>query len=289
MIRRTYHIEFLSPCFCAGADQTHAELRPSAIRGQLHWWFRALGGSPTEERTVFGNVHGDAGSASTFSVRVTEDRESGEKDWQAHIPEKNPQDPRNYLIGFYAGRTGRLDSAGALPPGRKASVEFVFRKAPAAELEMALRAFFSVGALGFRATRCAGALASEEHSLSSDSWKELTVKLEKTGFTTALLSHDFAHWSSLFREAGNFLKNQLRSSRDGGLGISAGRNGSVPNALGSATPRQASALHFRPVRIDGKLRLALLEAPHEKVLGERARDAHGGRGPVIDPANLRNT
>jgi hypothetical protein len=59
-----------------------------------------------------------------------------------------------------------------------------------------------------------------------------------------------------------------------------------PNALGSAQPRQASAVHMRPVRIDGKLRLALLEAPHRRILGPDAQRAHGGRPPVLKLAGF---
>ncbi len=57
MIIKTYNIELLTPCFCAGADQTKAEIRAPSIRGQLRWWFRALGGTPQGEKEVFGGVH----------------------------------------------------------------------------------------------------------------------------------------------------------------------------------------------------------------------------------------
>lgn len=63
MIQKTYTLEFLMPCFCAGADQARAEIRAPAIRGQLRWWFRALGGSAADERTVFGGVAGTASAS----------------------------------------------------------------------------------------------------------------------------------------------------------------------------------------------------------------------------------
>jgi len=56
----TYDIELITPCFCAGADQTKAEIRVPSIRGQLRWWFRALGGTREQEKKVFGGVHGGA-------------------------------------------------------------------------------------------------------------------------------------------------------------------------------------------------------------------------------------
>gem|GEM_PF-5039651 len=160
MITRTYHIEFLTPCFCAGANQTQAELRASAIRGQLHWWFRCLGGTLDEERSIFGSVHGDQPLASTFIVRVTQQPSGGETNWHAKIPHQGTH-PIVYLLGFFCGRTGRLNPKGAIPPGSKAKIEIIFRRPPTQRLEQTLRIFFSIGALGFRTTRAAGALTSK--------------------------------------------------------------------------------------------------------------------------------
>src|SRR5664280_1027452 len=70
MKSETYNLTFLTPCFCAGADQTVAELRSSAIRGQLRWWFRALGGTPEQEGDVFGATARDEGCASLLQVRT---------------------------------------------------------------------------------------------------------------------------------------------------------------------------------------------------------------------------
>lgn len=274
-----YKIEFLTPCFCAGAKQTHAELRPSAIRGQLRWWFRCLGGSRSEEEMEFGGVHGDNPKTSIFSVRARLDPATGPQDWFTHIP-KDGMAPKTYLLGFFCGRTGRLDFTGALPPGSKATVMITFRETPSPKLEQTLRLFFSVGALGFRVTRTAGAFTTDRHQLSQSDWTGLAAELKRAGFTVELLQNEFRDWVELIHRAGSLLKDSFRSRE--GLNISAGRSGSNPNALGSADPRQASVMHFRPVRIDGKLRLALLEAPHNRILGKKALNAHGNRGPVID-------
>jgi hypothetical protein len=278
MIRRVYHIEFLTPCFCAGADQKSAELRAAAIRGQLRWWFRCLGGSPAEERTAFGGVHGDQPAASTLAVRVIRQPEGGQKDWHTKIRQQGVA-PGAYLLGFFCGRTGRLNPNGALPPGSEATVEVLFKRPPTAELELAVQVFFSIGALGFRATRGAGALTSSEHALTQESWKGLVDKLQVAGFHVALLDDNFEDWVRMLTNAEEILKNKLRGRN--GLGLSAGRNGARANALGSAKPRQASVLHLRPVRIDGKLRLVLLEAPHQRILGVEALQAHGNRGSIV--------
>jgi hypothetical protein len=283
---RPYEIEFLTPCFCGGAEQTRAELRPSAIRGQLRWWFRCLGGTPAEERTVFGGVQGDNTAASNFAVRVTRQPEGGQKDWHSDIPRQGLE-PKVYLLGFFCGRTGRLNAPnGALAPGSRAVVEVVFKRPPTPRFEQTLRVFFSIGAIGFRATRAAGALTSTQHGLTAQTWNNLAAELRSAGFDLALLNTDFGQdWLRLLGFAGGLLKDKLRGR--GGLGISAGRGGSNPNALGSAEPRQASVLHLRPVRIDGRLRLALVEAPHARILGQKARRAHGNRGPIVTLATQR--
>ena len=278
MIIRTYHIEFLTPCFCAGAEQTRAELRPAAIRGQLRWWFRCLGGSAAEERAIFGGVHGDSPAASTFTVRVRQQPVGGQGDWHTKIPQQGVE-PRAYLLGFFCGRTDRLNPKGSLAPRSRAVVEVAFKRPPTQRLEQALRVFFSIGALGFRATRAAGALASDEHPLTEAGWTALANELHSAEFDVALEPTRFNDWVQLIRFAGELLKNKLRGRA--GLGISAGRNGSNPNVLGSAKPRQASVLHLRPVRIDSCLRLAFIEAPHDRILGSPAHKAHGGRPSII--------
>lgn len=66
MERITFEVEFVTPCFLGGADNTAtAEWRAASIRGQLRWWFRAVAGagSPadlakvvTAETRLFGST-----------------------------------------------------------------------------------------------------------------------------------------------------------------------------------------------------------------------------------------
>lgn len=287
MNRKVYHIEFLTPCFCAGSEQTTAELRPPTIRGQLRWWFRALGGTSAEERIVFGGVQGKDPASSTVAVRILKQPVGGERDWHTKIPQQGIE-ARAYLLGFFCGRTHRLQGNGALAPGSRAEVEVILKRPPTPRLQQAVRVFFSIGALGFRSTRAAGALACDEHALTTPSWEALAGELHAAGFHATLVGHDFGNdWVDLIRFAGTLLKTQLRGSREG-LGIGAGRNGRQPNALGAAEPRQASVLHLRPVRIDSRLRLALIEAPHARILGQDARRAHHDRGSIIEMAKQRH-
>lgn len=268
MKTQTYHIEFLTPCFCAGYNQRQAELRATAIRGQLRWWYRALGGSAQEEYKVFGGVQGDQPIASSICIRIRERPQGGDSNWFSKIRSQGT-DPTTYLLGFFCGRTGRLVADGALKPGSQATVEVLFRRMPDKRLEDALRVFFSMGAIGFRSTRTAGAITSREMALDQSKWNSLVSLLRSAGFDVALSKESFDTWDRLVAYAGNVLKKNLRGRKDG-LGISAGKNGSKLNPLGSAEPRQASVLHLRPVRIDGKLRLALIEAPHKRILGSNA-------------------
>lgn len=72
-------LELLTPCFAGGAQpSTAAELRASSMRGQLRWWFRALGGFAClgnrsladQERAVFGSAYGRRRMASPLTIRV---------------------------------------------------------------------------------------------------------------------------------------------------------------------------------------------------------------------------
>jgi CRISPR type III-B/RAMP module RAMP protein Cmr1 len=68
-----FQIEFITPALLGGAEPHEwAELRAPSIRGQLRWWFRALGHSPDEEARIFGSVRADNGRASTVTIRVTD-------------------------------------------------------------------------------------------------------------------------------------------------------------------------------------------------------------------------
>jgi hypothetical protein len=283
MKTQSYTLEFITPCFCGGANQAVAELRASAIRGQLHWWFRTLGGTALEEREAFGHVHGTAPLTSSFIARTTVLPGHGEKGWENKIPQQGIGNT-TYLLGFFCGRTGRLRRSGALAPRSRANVILTFRRPPTEKLERAIHVFFSVGALGFRTTRAAGAFFTEEHSLTKQGWDRLRNELENAGFVVRILEEEFQNWVDVCDRAGFLLKHKLRGRKEG-LGISAGRNGTSPNALGSATPRQASIVHLRPVMIDTKMRLALLEAP-ARILGLPARTAHGNRGSILKMAKL---
>lgn len=91
MKTETFHLELITPSFCGGAEpDRQAEIRAPAIRGQLRWWFRTLGATPSEEQRIFGAVSGGTAGASRLQVRV--------RQGVAHHATKNLED--------YTGRQG---------------------------------------------------------------------------------------------------------------------------------------------------------------------------------------
>lgn len=65
----TYRLEFITPLFSRGAYEDRPEIRSASVRGQLHWWFRALENSYADEKSVFGGVYGGA-TSSKIVIRV---------------------------------------------------------------------------------------------------------------------------------------------------------------------------------------------------------------------------
>ena len=107
-MNKSMKITFITPCFNRGAFET-PEIRPASIRGQLHWWFRALGYGYEDEKAVFGGVHNGA-TASKVVVRVAE--VAGEVKDVATLPHKNesPAPKKAYAPGatFQLNVTTRL-------------------------------------------------------------------------------------------------------------------------------------------------------------------------------------
>ena len=145
---RTYRLEFITPLFSRGAYEDRPEVRPASIRGQLHWWFRALGGNATDEKAIFGGVHGGA-TASKVVVRVSS--LVGTTGSVNTLPHKNgaQASPKAaYQIGtkfdlHILSRLGGLD------------------KRLQSALDRTLETWLMLGTLGLRTTRAAGSFRWE--------------------------------------------------------------------------------------------------------------------------------
>lgn len=258
MISTSYQVEVLTPCFCAGANQSEAEIRVPSIRGQLRWWFRALGGSYDQENEVFGGVHGDGGAkASAVVVRISNYRRGPE--WQPFRVSQNA--PESYVWHYVSAssRGARWTKQGNVPPGSVFTLHIVCRRKldePLARLlDEAVESFLRFGGLGLRATRGLGAL----HCATLTVDEAALGLLSDREFRVRWVEGSFRDIRAALAEAGRLLKEDFRSRH----------KSTTESALGwsSGKARQASAVRFRVVRMgDQQLRLLIYEAPHERVL-----------------------
>ena len=176
-------ITFITPCFCRGADCSengNPEIRPASIRGQLHWWFRALGGTPHDENAIFGSVHGGA-QASKLVVRV-----------------RYPQNVVTTQSPTLPHKSGGLGAPKkAIAPGVSFDLLLATRLGGLsndleAKFTRALDAWLLMGSLGLRATRGGGNFTwSGQPSKPEEFEKALSGVVEGSQLRTALLDHTF--------------------------------------------------------------------------------------------------
>jgi CRISPR/Cas system CMR-associated protein Cmr1 (group 7 of RAMP superfamily) len=181
MIDLAYPLELITPCMAAGAEpERQAEIRGAALRGQLRWWFRALGGfqslSPwpatDQEQILFGSM-GRAerrmgklivravGQASSLRGHQTSDAES--------LGARDPGAALGYLLFPVQAPQRRAVFQRSLP---KFTLHLLWRGTPHPlpnqdDLQRDLTAlagvFGHLGSLGFRSRRVWGALAFQRH------------------------------------------------------------------------------------------------------------------------------
>jgi hypothetical protein len=232
----------------------------------MRWWFRCLGASRSQERELFGGVNqanGDEdGISSNLIVRVRLLSRGTEN--VSTLP--SGDNPLSYLF-YFAGKSNRWTKEAALPPGTRFEVHLTLRRKIGPELEtrwnQTLLCFQHVGAIGYRATRTAGAFSCETEPLTSERFTKVCSEMEENEFLTSIVPNTFGDWDELVEGAGRILKMSLRKGRSANkVKCSLGYTGSKE--------RQSSAVRLRPIRLDGKLRLFLFEAPHLKVLAPAA-------------------
>ncbi len=254
----TYTLELLTPCFCAGANQSVAEIRAPAIRGQLRWWFRTLGGSPADERMIFGGVAGTA-SASSLIIRISDIKPG--PTWNP--PRIDPNAPDSYVWYFASASANgaRWTAAGAIPPKSTFTIHLLQRRplTPAlqTQLDFAVRCFLQLGAIGLRASRGLGSFACIGQPFNPFILAEIGAK----GFASEHLTAPLNSLDHLTRDIGSLLKGTRKN-----LQLKAAR----PSPFGTSLPRQSSAIYFRPVRSPADVnsyQLVIFEAPHLRVLG----------------------
>ncbi|QSR89290.1 hypothetical protein IT6_03130 [Methylacidiphilum caldifontis] len=280
-MQETYTITFITPCFCGGADPSRAEARVSAVRGELRWWFRVLGGSREQEQQVFGGISLNPALASAFLMRFFIKKPSDEKWWNKKLSPKE-----GGYLWYFIKASDRWNKECAISPGSSCEIQFIWQRDPCERdpqlftlWNNAKEAFLCFGSLGYRATRCAGAFQWEKAPKTLEEWQErINQLLCPAGFLFHFPQDAKARdWWGLVKKAEDYLKNLRKcySARS--------RNRHRPTPLGLDNPRQRSALLLRPIQVafpQKEFHLLVLEAPHERVLGENTL-TEWRSGPIL--------
>jgi CRISPR type III-B/RAMP module RAMP protein Cmr1 len=261
-------VEIITPCFCAGANQQEAKIRAPSIRGELRWWFRALGGTREQEKAVFGGISyekGDDGVSSSVVVRVSQVNKGN----PIELPQMRINQPLSYLL-YYANASGkargqqhgpRFSKDGMIPPGSTFRLSIDLRKAvdikSDAILKKAVKSFLVLGSLGYRSTRACGALyASEKESDSIENFISWAKELDNVKCAWVVDSESRPIQCDSWKSALMWEEKVLRSFRND---YPAGKNGNKHSPLGvsnssqEGVDRQSSALRLRPLKLMGDL------------------------------------
>jgi CRISPR type III-B/RAMP module RAMP protein Cmr1 len=282
-----YNLTFITPCFCAGADQTKAEIRASAVRGQLRWWFRTLGGDRDQEAQVFGSAAGEGGMASRIQIRVRVIKKG--PPWQglsmkmgsdgayiwyfAHAANEKkrmwitPPDSRRHI-------RGALNPYGHFPPGTLIELQITeLRRSEdvisARLFELTKKSFLRFGGIGMRLTRGMGVWECEGVDHSSSAVDSDLGEIEGRGFEARRGSGNFGSALEAIFHGEKWLKH-LRTKDQKEL---SSKNHTAMGWIdeNSSGKRQTSAVYFRPIREGDKYTMLYFEAPHHRVLGEESR------------------
>lgn len=263
----TYRLEFITPLFSRGTYEDRPEARPASIRGMLHWWFRALGGSASDEKAIFGGVHGGA-TASKVVVRVSSLHGSiGSSNTLPHKNGAQASPKQAYQIGtrfdlHILSRLGGLDM-------RLQSA-----------LDRTLEAWLLLGTLGLRGTRAAGSfrweplppLAEKTFKYPSD-FGAFEVRCQEllrgAPLRFALLGQHYSAAEQARRVVSDTLGG--RDDREG-QGDLYQLNHPLGKAFGG---RKTSPLRFRVVGIGGTFRIAAVWDARMSVTGNRPTDLTG--------------
>ncbi len=250
-------IELLAPTFCRGAYQDTPEIREPSIRGMVRWWFRKLGGTPDQEKSVFGGLkrfgQKTKGDVMASRVMFRADLLMGEKSKADTLPHKKGMQASPQMAFKEGGRFRLvvLSRLGGLSPELEK------------RLVQAIDVWILLGSLGLRANRAGGSLWPAGNSAPADAG-ELRSRLDTCG----------CHWPVYL--AGPANGGQLGVLR----AMATDTLNGMPGIFGSAKPRQASRLKIKLVRLEKKLRL-LITAPDEQTI-TKARQALSNKPLACD-------
>lgn len=283
-MNRTIDIEFITPLFSHGATDL-PEIRPASIRGQLHAWFRVVGGDIEAERRVFGGIkqkNADSSRmpskeetrASKVVVRVS-NVDGRERDLPT-LPHKSENEQRAYLRKAYdIGTKCRImiaDRLGGLSESDKML------------LNRAVDAWLLMGTLGYRSTRAAGSFAWQDESFPmpdnpldyQDACRNL---LEETNaeYKVAVLDREYSSSEIARRDVSDSLGG--KDDRQGQSDLAR-----MHNPLGKVfSGRKTSPLKYRIVRFADKFRILAFWDGRKEVTENSIEDFYG----VVDLLDKR--
>jgi len=258
----SYSITFLTPLFSKGSYDNRPEVRPASIRGQLHWWFRALGGSHNDEKSIFGGVHGGA-TASKIVVRVG--NLQGQSAEVATLPHK---------------QGGQSSPKWAYKPGASFDLHVLERLGglqanhrPA--FERTLETWLLLGTLGLRATRAAGSFAWQPLTAegvampqSLDEWRSRCKDLLRNApLKLHLVAEDFDSAEDARR-----IVSDTIGGRDDHQGEDSLARINYPLGRIGRGVRKTSPLRFRIIRVENKFHIAAVWDDRTAVTGNRPGD-----------------
>ncbi len=262
----TYRLEFITPLFSRGAYDDRPEIRAASIRGQLHWWFRALGGNATEEKALFGGVRGVA-TASKVVIRTSSMPRPEQRVQVATLPHKSG---------------GQASRKWAVPTGQGCDLHIMWRlgalpTAIDSSFTRALEAWLLLGTLGLRATRAAGSFvwhpvrdATLGYPPDFVAYEQRCQQLvQHTAIRFALLDQIYPDGESARRIVSDTIGGRADPSGQGDL---ARLNDPLGKVFGG---RKTSPLRFRIVQIGCQHRIAAVWDGRGAVTGNRPRDLYG--------------
>jgi len=162
-----FTLDMITPGLCGGADPvSQAEIRPPSIRGQLRWWFRALGGFASlysqsvyqQEAEIFGSVAEKIGRASILQVRTRLTRPVQTMMKNAADLNANMNSPKGYLLFPLRDRKRKMFTSTDLP-SFELHISWRGKDRLFDDILALITMFGSLGALGSRSRRGFGALA----------------------------------------------------------------------------------------------------------------------------------
>lgn len=266
MIR--HRLTFITPLFSRGSYDHLPEIRPASIRGQLHWWFRALGGSAADENAIFGSVHSKPVLASKIVVRVGEIQ--GQTGEMNTLPHKNGTQASPKAC-FKPGA-----SFGLIITERLGGLDERLRKAFYCTLET----WLLIGTLGLRSTRAGGSFAWTPESAGAFT-QPPTVDAYRTRITELLKGAPLKVVLLADKFSGAEDARRIISDTLGGRDDRAGENDltRLNHPLGKIfQPRKTSPLRFRIVQIGTCFHIVAMWDDRNTVTGNRQGDLQG----VID-------